>query len=55
MRRQVALADTGAPGLFQDLMDFLDGKELGYHAEANESVIRLPAGNSARVRAMSVS
>ena len=35
MRRQVALADTGALGLLQNLRDFLGGEKLGDHAEAN--------------------
>ena len=43
MRRQIALADTGAMGLFQNLTDFLDGEELGNHAEAN--VVSDPAAS----------
>jgi hypothetical protein len=35
MRRQVTLADAGLIGLPQHLMDFLGGKELGNHAEAD--------------------
>src|SRR2546428_11456162 len=43
MRRQIALADASALGLLQNLMDFLDGEELGNHAEAN--VVSDPAAS----------
>jgi len=43
MRWQIALADAGALGLLQNLMDFLDGEELGNHAEAN--VVSDPAAS----------
>ena len=35
MRRQIALADAGAIGLLQNLVDLLGGEELGNHAEAD--------------------
>lgn len=35
MRGQIALAHAGAFGLLQDFTYFLDGKELGNHAEAD--------------------
>src|SRR5260370_39271854 len=43
MRRLIALADAGALGLLQNLRDFLDGEELGNHAEAN--VVSDPAAS----------
>lgn len=50
---QIMLPDAGAPGLFQDLTDFVHRKELGNDAEADvvgNAAMRLPAGKDATVR-----
>jgi len=43
VRWQIAFADAGAIGLLQDVMDFLDGEELGNDAEAD--VVSDPAAS----------
>ena len=46
MRWQIALADTGTIGLFQDLIYFLGGEELGNDAETD--VVTNPAAGRQR-------